>query len=152
MPPLPLSLQDAGIYHEIIRTQDGNYAIREEPTAWSAALQTYFGIYPTYHMTEGDIAYAYSAVFSPVSLNTTVIHEWQQYDPTTKQWLTKDEIPLTVIGGRENGYRTYSLYRHLTTGTWRVNVKTESDQTIGRMVFPVVVQNTNPNLSVEIKN
>ena len=152
MPPLPLSLQDAGIYHEIIRTKDGNYAIREEPTAWSTALQTYFGIYPTYHMTAGDIGYAYSAVFSPVSLNTTIIHEWQLYDPTTKQWLTKDEIPLTVIGGRENGYRTYSLYRHLTTGTWRVNVKTESDQTIGRMEFPVVVQDTSPSLSVEIKS
>ena len=152
MPPLPLSLRDAGVYHDIVRNADGNYAISEEPTFLTSTLQKYFNIYPTYHISSDGVAYAYSAIFSPVSLNITVIHEWQKYDDSTKAWLTMDQIPLTVIGGREQGYRTYSTYRKLDAGLWRVNVKTESDQLIGRMQFNVISQASDPVLRVEIKN
>ncbi len=137
IPPLPLSLQDAGIFHSISRTNDGNYQIvKETETSWDTFL-SYLNLYPTYHTSVDAPVYAYSAIFSPTAFNTKIIHEWQKYEPASGSWVTKETIALSVLGGRENGYRTYSLNNGLTEGKWRVNVKTNTGQTIGRMNFTV---------------
>ena len=43
------------------------------------------------------------------------------------------------MGGRDGGYRGYSVKRDPTAGHWRVNVVTEFGQVIGRVSFEVVV-------------
>jgi hypothetical protein len=96
-------------------------------------------------------AYAYSAVYSPGSFDTTIIHEWQKYDSGTKKWVTANKVVLPVIGGRDEGYRTYSVNTGLTEGRWRVNVTTPNGQLIGRMAFTVIFQSTTPSLTTEIK-
>ncbi len=135
IPPLPLSLQDAGIYHSVTHMSDGNYSVAEEHTTFLERAREFVNIYPRYHFEPGQPAYAYSAVFSPIAFRTTITHEWQRYDTATKNWQTVAQIPLDVLGGRENGYRTYSAYYKLTPGKWRVNVLTETGQTIGRLTF-----------------
>ncbi len=121
IPPLPLSLTDAGIFSSISKTPDGNYAGEREASRAVASGK----------------AYAYSAIFSPISFSTNIIHEWQEYNAESKKWVTAARIPLTVSGGREDGFRTYSIYTNLTTGKWRVNVKTADGLVIGRMSFTV---------------
>ena len=151
IPPLPLSLQDSGIYHSVLRQTDGTYAVTAEDTTLRDRLLQYISVYPTYHTQAGVPAYAYSAVFSPGSFNISVIHDWQKYDDVSEKWISMQKITLPVIGGRSNGYRTYSRDADLTAGKWRVNVTTESGQLIGRMVFNVVVQDTTPTLQIETK-
>ena len=151
IPPLPLSLQSAGVYHSVTRSSDGNYTVSLEDGGFLASFMTYLGQYQTYHMVSGDTTYVWSAIFSPTSLNTTVIHQWQYFDASKKNWVTVATVPLAVRGGRGGGYRTYSARSGLTEGKWRVNVQTESGQLIGRLVFNVTIVDTEPSLQIEVK-
>ena len=42
-----------------------------------------------------------------------------------------------AIGGRDGGYRGYSIKNDVTAGKWRVNVKTGDGKLIGRVGFTV---------------
>lgn len=152
IPPLPLSLQDAGVFHGITRQSDGNYRVSHENiNSWQAFLQ-YLTLYPDFHTTETAPVYAYSAIFSPVSFTTKILHEWQYFDLQKNKWVTEETIELSVIGGRENGYRTYSMNTNLAPGRWRVNVKTKTGQIIGRMNFTIIRENDSVPLFFENKS
>ena len=131
LPPVPLSLKDVGIYHSI--TKVGNvYRVTTEPTSWRDWLRWE----PVIHQAPNTVLYAYSAVFAPTKLTTTIIHEWQHYNETSKKWVTTARVPLTIAGGRDGGYRGYSLTT-VNSGNWRVNIETERGQLIGRVKFKV---------------
>jgi hypothetical protein len=148
IPPLPLSLKDAGVFHSLQRQTDGNYLVTEEPQK----LNRYFTLYPSYHKTSGEGVYVYSAIFSPPSLNTTIIHEWQQKDGQTGKWITVNRISLPIKGGREGGFRTYSEKFNPAPGLWRVNVLTETGQTIDRIRLKIELVNEEPAVIQEIKD
>lgn len=151
IPPLPLSLQDAGIYHSVVRTNDGNYEVTREEESFKDKVYKLFSMYPTYHTTPSTRVYAYSSIFSPDAFNSDIMHEWQEYDAVKKTWITRAKMNLKVPGGRENGFRTYSINFGLETGKWRVNVKTAEGQHIGRMVFDVIIVPETPELLTVVK-
>ncbi|TSC70439.1 MAG: hypothetical protein CEO12_373 [Parcubacteria group bacterium Gr01-1014_46] len=147
IPPIPLSLKDAGAYHKIVRNSDGNYIAEYEDNGFLS----YFEFYKNFKLVYGEPLYAYSAIFSPSKLNTTVIHEWQHYDEVTKKWVTENTVDLPVIGGRGGGFRTYSVRNNLAPGKWIVNVLTDTGQLIGRLRFNIIEVETTPTLSTVIK-
>lgn len=147
IPPIPLSLKDAGIYHSIQKSPNGNYDITYEDYGW----RQYFTLYPNFHKSSLAPVYAYSAIFSPSNLDITILHEWQHYDEIQDKWLTKSTINLSVVGGREKGFRTYSVRSNLTLGKWRVNIKTEQNQVIGHIRFNLIPSEIEPDLTSEIK-
>ena len=126
IPPIPLSLKDAGVYHSIEKRSDGNYNVSYEDYGWKG----YFKLYPDFKIVGGGSVYAYSAIFSPRNLNITIIHEWQHYEEARREWKTERVVNLPVVGGRDGGFRTYSARLNLEPGKWRVNIKTEQNQTI----------------------
>ncbi len=135
IPPLPLALKAAGIYHSVERTQDGVFHLGAESQPW------YWEYVPhevVFHHTPGGIAYAYSAVFAPSGISTVILHEWQRYDAPTGEWLTRATVRYPIIGGRDGGYRGYSFIKDISEGKWRVNVITQYGQLIGRISFTVV--------------
>ena len=142
IPPIPLALKEAGIYHSIIRDLGGNYQVLAEAGDW----RDFFRFYQPIKLVSGKSVYAFSAVFSPTKLNTDVIHEWQNYNQQAGKWLTGSRVALPIIGGRDGGYRTYSIGDNLTAGKWRVNVKTKSGQLIGRINFVVKAVKERPVL------
>lgn len=146
IPPIPLSLKASGIYHDLYRDEGGNYIGTFEDQGWKGI----FKLYDPVHLSSGDPVYAYSAVFSPSSLNTTIVHEWQYYDGSTNKWVTKGTVTLPIIGGREEGYRTFSMRTNLEVGRWRVNVNTLEGQVIGRMHFTVIPSDEGVTLSAEV--
>ena len=79
-----------------------------------------------------------SAVFAPAKLTESIFHEWAYFDETRRRWTPTDRLPFTVIGGRDLGYRGYSLKKNIFPGTWRVDVTTSRGQLIGRIIFNVV--------------
>jgi hypothetical protein len=134
IPPLPLALKDAGVYHDVTHEVDGTYDLSGEPLPWYESFLRYNTVF---HATSGDSAYVYSAIFAPSGLSTIILHEWQRYDATSKQWVTTDTLRFPIEGGRDGGYRGYSIKTNITPGQWRVNVITQYGQLIGRISFSV---------------
>jgi len=95
--------------------------------------------------------YIFSAVFAPTALNTKIMHKWQYYDKYEGVWVTVSEIPFSIVGGRDGGYRGYSFKKNLFPGRWRVDVITEREQLLGRIYFKVIDVKDAPTLKVEIK-
>lgn len=147
IPPIPLSLKDAGVYHSLQRNSDGNYTVEYEDLGFSG----YFQLYPYFKEPAGGLVYAYSAIFSPSNLNITIVHEWQHYDILNKNWITESKINLPVVGGRGGGFRTYSVRSGLASGKWRVNVETSEGQLIGRLRFTITNDGVAPILKEDIK-
>ncbi len=133
IPPLPLSLKEAGVYHSVAKVGT-EYHLTAEIEPWYAALFTYNTVF---HVANGSTAYVYSAVFAPSGLSTTILHEWQRYDIKSTSWVTVDTQRFPISGGRDGGYRGYSLKTGLSAGKWRVNVKTIYGQLVGRITFTV---------------
>ncbi len=146
IPPIPLSLKDSGVYHSIKKNNSGNYIAQFEDFGWRSYLQ----IYDSYHYTAGDTVYAYSAIFSPSSLNLTVLHEWQKYNEEKNEWQSFETFRLPVLGGRDGGFRTYSQKTGLSIGKWRVNVETLTGQVIGRLRFEIISTTKSPTLETKI--
>lgn len=147
IPPIPLSLKDAGMYYSVRKTSDG-YMVTYENKSW---WQKYFKLYPEFKEKAGTPVYAFSAIFSPANLDLNIIHEWQHYDEKSRKWKTESITKLPIVGGREGGFRTYSRRTNLQPGKWRVNIETEQNQTIGRMRFTIVPVDTEPTLETMIK-
>ncbi|MDO8565314.1 MAG: DUF2914 domain-containing protein [bacterium] len=148
IPPIPLSLKEAGIYHSLVRSANGDYTLGGE----KKGVLEFLHFRNNVHWINGKTLYAYSAVYSPGSLNTTIVHEWQYQDQETKKWVTTTRVPLRLSGGRANGFRTYSAKSSLTPGPWRVNVSTPRGQLIGRINFVVIPTATESPLVTTVKD
>jgi hypothetical protein len=135
IPPIPLSLKDAGVYHFVSRAEVDGYTGRAEPVKWYDVLGRY---HPQFHCTQGGPVFFYSAVFAPTALNTTILHEWQYYNELLGAWVTTDRLGFQITGGRDGGYRGYSVKQSILPGLWRVNVITERGQLVGRITFTVI--------------
>lgn len=147
IPPIPLSLKDGGIYNSVQKNPDGNYIVEYEDLGFKG----YFELYPDFKEVPGASVYAFSAIFSPSNLNLTIVHDWQYYDQGQKKWLSKNKVELPVIGGRDGGFRTFSVMSNPAAGKWRVNIETQEGQLIGRLRVTIVSVNTKPVLSTDIK-
>lgn len=133
IPPLPLALKEAGVYHGVTKI-GAEYHLLAEPQPWYVRLLSYNVVF---HTSLGETAYAYSAVFAPSGLTTTIVHEWQRYDEGTREWVTASVQSFPIYGGRDGGYRGWSEKSGLTPGRWRVNVETQYGQLVGRVSFRV---------------
>jgi Protein of unknown function (DUF2914) len=140
-PPLPLVLTEAGVYHDVRRTPAGFQITEEEvPARW----RDLFGAYPVLHIQHGAKLYLYSAVFAPQGLATRVRHEWQWLDPASRNWTTQSRVGMAIHGGREDGFRVYSIKASPRPGQWRVNIQTVDGRAIGRVRFAVEEQAVPP--------
>lgn len=144
IPPIPLSLSSAGVYHSLVRTTEG-YQARAEKKGW----RDLFNLYPTLHVFAGSPLYIYSAVFAPTDFGTSIVHVWQHYDEKTKTWVNAGSVKFGIVGGRDGGYRGHSLKSNIAPGLWRVNIETEEGQVIGRVRFKVERTNILPVLVTE---
>lgn len=134
IPPLPLALKEAGVYHDVVKQGD-EYVLRTEPRHW---YESYLRYNTVFHKTAGESVFVFSAVFAPTKFSTTVLHEWEYYDEKDGAWIRSGTFGFPITGGRDGGYRGYSLRENVASGKWRVNVKTGSGLIIGRISFTVV--------------
>lgn len=132
IPPVPLALTDIGIYHAVERTASGGYTGTYEPPR---ATELFRPTSQTFTLSAGDPAYCASAVFAPVGLSAGVSHRWERYDEVMRAWRTTDVIPFALTGGREEGYRGYSVKSSVELGSWRCSVETADGRLIGRTTF-----------------
>lgn len=143
IPPIPLSLKKADVYHYVERNENTYTVLTENKSWWQK-----FYLIEKINIKNGASVYLFSSVFAPTKLNTQIIHEWQ-YKNKDGKWITSSKIPFNIFGGRDDGYRGYSVKSNLTSGKWRVNIKTPSGQTIGRKTFEIVLSDKKQNLISE---
>ncbi|MFA6408329.1 MAG: DUF2914 domain-containing protein [Candidatus Paceibacterota bacterium] len=141
LPPLPLSASATGVYHSVVHSNGAYVAVNETIQSWGVR---YLGFAPTMHITQGESLSAYSSVFAPTRLTTTIVHRWQLYDMAEKRWVTRAVVAYPIIGGRDGGYKGYSTVRIDTSGEWRVSVETMDGRTIARLPFVIEIAATQP--------
>jgi len=145
IPPLPLALKDAAVVHRVERIGT-EFRLTREPQTW---YQKHLWFDEVYHRTRGEPVYVYTAVFAPTRLSTTILHEWEYFDDQSNSWVQSGTFGFQITGGRDGGYRGYSLKEQTEEGKWRVNVKTGSGQLIGRISFDVEQVDTKATTQVE---
>ncbi|HZC68643.1 MAG TPA: DUF2914 domain-containing protein [Nitrospirales bacterium] len=134
IPPVPLALKFAGVYHQIA-SADGEYLLSFEKASWyqfwKRSDDPFHGAGPSY---------CFTAVFAPVALHTTIFHRWQYRAHPGRDFSTTDRIAIAIAGGREKGYRGYTVKRRVMPGEWRVDVETADGRVVGRVSFRVEEQ------------
>lgn len=144
LPPLPLALKEAGVFHSVVRSGEGYAVAAEKTNLWPFMPDTL-------RLTRGESAYAYSAVFAPVTLTAPIVHRWERYDEVEGEWTTEAVIPFFIRGGRDGGYRGYSEVSQWREGKWRVSIETESGAVIGYIRFNIEAVAVKPELHTEMK-
>jgi hypothetical protein len=147
LPPLPLVLTDAGVYHWVERVHGGYRVGSEaEPPEWEAL----FGTFPLLHIQHGARIYIYNSVFAPRGLETLIVHDWQWRDPKSGAWISQQRVVVNIVGGRQDGYRWYTYKTGPRPGQWRVNIEAADGRSIGRVRFAVEEQAVPPALTMRI--
>jgi hypothetical protein len=135
LPPLPIALVDKGVFHFAKRVGDVYQAQMENaPPDWK---QRFFGMPPTIHIAPGQPVYVYSAVFAPIALSTRITHRWRHYNRIRHKWQNVSSVSFTIHGGRDGGYRNYTIQHKIWDGDWRVDVRNADGRIIGRIPFHV---------------
>ena len=132
LPPLPIALTDKGVFHFVKRVGEV-YQAQGEAQDWL----TRFGKPPVLHIAPGQPVYVYSAVFAPIKLSTQITHRWQHYNRVRHNWQTISRVSFTINGGRDGGYRNYTIQHKVWDGDWRVDVKNADGRIIGRIPFHI---------------
>lgn len=145
IPPVPLSLKAIGTYHSVLRQSDGDYIATYEAAPWWAFWQDTSGTYTL--GPGGGSAFCFSSVFAPTGLNAAIYHRWEAYDAESKSWQTMARVSFSISGGRDGGYRGWTMKSALTPGAWRCDVETGGGALIGRTTFTVVEATATPALS-----
>ncbi len=137
IPPVPLSLKLAGIYHQVEKS-NGSYRLTFEEGSWYEFWRE------SDDVIRGEgLAYCFISVFATVSLETTIYHHWQHHAASKtksgekRPLHTTDRIPINISGGRQAGYRSYTVKQHVPPGEWQVTVETEDERIIGKTTFLV---------------
>src|SRR3989344_3006263 len=145
IPPIPLSLKDAGVYHSV-RRDGGGYLVEGESQTWMD-----FFTHVRVHLRKGEPVYVFSAVFAPTKLDTEIIHHWQYYHEESDEWVTVSRSSFSIVGGRDGGYRGYSFKSNPAPGWWRGAIETSRGQRVGRVTFKVEHVLDRPDLVTETR-
>ncbi len=148
IPPIPLSLKEVGIFHSVVRFDNGDYQLRYEPGKW---WQPFKDSDKTYHAASGDNVFCFAQVFAPTKLSTEIVHVWEYKDPVTGDWTERSRLSYAIAGGRDGGYRGYTLIKNYQEGRWRCSVETARGQVLGREYFTVTTEPRERDLVTRIE-
>lgn len=132
IPPVPLALEKSGIYHDI-KKNDGAYELYFEKPLW----KFWQNGDQDFYARPGDKIYFYARIFAPTRFKDEIKVRWLYYDARLG-WQRADAIPMTISGGRDEGYRGYAYKANYTPGYWRVQVESSDGREIGRLHFRVI--------------
>lgn len=133
IPPVPLSVQFHGIYHDVRRDASGFTLVYQEPSSWAAWRHDS----RPFERREGDRLHYFARVFAPTGFRHRVMIRWEVLDAARGMWVTTDRIPLDVVGGRSEGFRGTAVKSNFGRGRWRVTAETEDGRALATLTFRV---------------
>ena len=131
VPPIPISMQYAGIYHDV-RRQNGDFQLVHERKWW----RFWHNGDQIFKAQAADRVFAYFEIFSPAQFDDQTELVWEKDFPKTG-WTEQDRVRLHIIGGRDGGFRTYATKSNYEEGNWRVRLLTLDQREIGRLYFEI---------------
>lgn len=131
IPPVPLSVNYAGIFHKVEKINNRFILTHQNPEwkFWNNGDQIF-------QARPNDKIIAYSEIFAPNRFKDQIFVRWLL--KTEQGWQQQDRIPLTIIGGRDNGFRGYTIKSNYQAGKYRVQIETTDERVIGRIELEVV--------------
>lgn len=133
-PPVPLSLLHIGIYHGVTRNAAaGTFAVSHEPSPW---WRVWARDDRDFRARPGDRVYCFIRVFAPRAFRDEIRVRWARRD-ANGNWSGSDALPITVVGGREEGFGGYTYKQNWSRGEWTVTVETADGREIGRRTFTI---------------
>ena len=133
IPPVPLSVQFHGIYHDVRRDASGFTLVYEEPPSWAVWRRDS----RPFARREGDRLHYFARVFAPTGFRHRVVIRWELFDAARGVWVTTDHIPLNVVGGRAEGFRGSAVKSNFGPGRWRVTAETDDGRALATLTFLV---------------
>ena len=136
IPPVPLSLSEIGVYHDVSREGDHFLLSETRPRwrFWERGDQTFLA-------RPDDKIFCYVQVFSPARFRERLSLRWLQRDEAAG-WQEEDAIKLDTAGGREGGWRGFAVKSRWKPGRWRVRVETSDARELGRLDLTVIPDET----------
>ncbi len=136
IPPVPLSLSEIGVYHEVRREGDrfAMSSTRPRWKFWQRGDQDFLA-------RPGDSLYCWISVFSPTRFKERLEVHWRYRE--ADGWGEPEVIPLPITGGRDEGWRGFTVKAKHKPGRWRVEIVTSDGRELGRVAFRVT-----PDMSV----
>lgn len=130
IPPVPVAVRKIGIYYDVVKSQGHYYGKHLRPwyKAWQKGSQDF-------EARPGDRIHVLVSIFSPARFNDKVFLRW--YHDGKFGWRLEDTIPLSILGGRDEGFRGFGVKQFYTEGAWRVVVETSDGREVGRINFQV---------------
>ncbi|MCB1176008.1 MAG: DUF2914 domain-containing protein, partial [Leptospiraceae bacterium] len=138
IPPVPLTLEYIGIFHNIEKSNN-IYKLTHFNSPWKFWNHGDQNFY----FEESEKIYAFFRLKSPASISDKIQLHWFKSD-STFGWQSQDTIPISIQGGREEGYRGFGIKANYSVGQWRLQVETSDGREIGRIYFEVIKE-TNRN-------
>ncbi len=130
IPPVPVAVKKIGVYYNVTK-ENGHYLghhLNANWKVWNKGSQDF-------NYRAGDKIVVLMSIFSPARFEDKVFLKW--YLSTADGWTLQDSIPLTILGGREEGFRGYGEKSYYSPGDWRVEVETSDGREVGRISFSV---------------
>ncbi len=129
IPPVPVAVKKIGVYHGVEKRGDrylAQYLATDwNPWPWAKA---------EFAARSGDKLTVVLSIFSPRSFSDDITLKWYRFNG---DWRLEDTIPLSILGGREKGYRGHGTKQFFTPGDWKVIVETSDQREVGRVRFSV---------------
>jgi hypothetical protein len=147
IPPVPISVKASGTYSNIQRNENMFEAFHSKP-GWFSIRKTDQKVF---FLEDNSAVYCIASIFAPEGLTFQVIHNWQFFNEGRDEWVQSDSVQMTITGGRDNGYRGYSLKEKLRVGEWRVVVTTLEGSVLKRIPFKIK-PGKNPSPTVMMVN
>jgi len=148
IPPVPLSVQFIGIYHEVV-PPGAQEALEAGGAPAGPAGPTYMLKHQRpwwkpwqngdqdFAARPGDIVYCFARVFAPNGFRDAIyVHWWLKGQKGG--WLDQGRAQLDISGGRGDGFRAFATKKNYQPGRWRVEVETYDGRDIGVIHFNLI--------------
>lgn len=132
LPPVPLALKHIGVYHSV-KKDGAHYVLKYEKARWWAFWTDHAS---PFLARPGDVLSVFVQIFSPTDFKDQLTINW--YKKVDSGWSKRDVIPLSITGGRKEGFRGHSYKRNYEPGAWQVRILTSDERELGRVTFKVL--------------
>ena len=103
-------------------------------------LQTIGLKIPSVHHVDSSDVYFLASIYAPASLKAELEYLWYYQNPQTGKYSLTDKIStnrMTINGGRESGFRTFTRKKNVPPGKYRVEIAYKNGAVIGSGTFEV---------------
>ncbi len=130
IPPVPLSVQEIGVYHDIERdAATWRLVFRPAERFWQRPDRHFLA-------RPGDRIHLFARIFAPRRFRDKVVVRFLKKEGD--RWTRQDAIPFVVVGGRDRGFRGFARKAHYSPGKWLVAIETTDGRVIGTLHFRIV--------------